>query len=129
VVEGVVDFNLVFLLEWEVCWWWLLEDVFPGSSNMFEDVVWVRDGFVSVCDGLESSGVFVFEVGVAFVFVVLEIVFPLVESVVSLLLFFVGLRRKEGVNDALALSGSSGWGRDVLDGVGDFGAEFVELSE
>ena len=61
-----------------------------------------------------------YEVSVAFVFVLLKVIFPVVDTVVFLLLFEMVLCGKESVNDGLALCRAGGCGRNVV----DFGGEY-----
>jgi hypothetical protein len=96
------------------------EDVAPVGGDDVEYVNWVNGGLVVVIDSSETGGMFVFEVSVAFVFVLLEVVFPVVDTIVFLLLFEMVLCGKESVNDGLALCRTGGCGRNVV----DFGGEY-----
>ena len=56
--------------------WWQLKDISPSLSNLFKDIDGVSEGNIVGFEALEFSGMFVFEVRVAFVFVVSKVVFP-----------------------------------------------------
>ncbi len=59
-------------------------------------------------DNLQTRSVLVFQVGITFVGVILEVVLPFVDSGSFVKCALVLLGRKQGVNDGLALGGCSG---------------------
>ena len=67
--------------------WLLGADVTPVGGDGVEYVDWVNGGLVVVIDSPKAGSVFVFEISVAFVFVLLKVIFPVVDTVVFLLLF------------------------------------------
>ena len=79
------------------------EDVAPVGGDGVKYVDRVNGSLVVVIDSPQAGSVFVFEISVAFVFVLLEVVFPVVDTVVFLLLFEMMLCGKESVNDGLTL--------------------------
>ena len=86
----------------------------PSFGNLFEDVDRVSEGNIVGFEALEFSGMFVFEVGVAFIFVVSEVVFPQVDSFLLFEVVFEKLGGKQRVDEDLALGGASGRGGNSL---------------
>ena len=105
-VEGFVggfDLVIVFLLERWKLGWLLSKDFTPFGSDGVENINRVSDSLVVMVDGSEAGGVFIFEVSKTLVLVLLQVVLPVVDAVVFLLLVEVLLYGEECVDDSLAL--------------------------
>ena len=86
---GGFDLVVVFVLEWHVLGWLLSEDVAPVDGDGVKYVDRVNGGLVVVIDSPKAGSVFVFEIGVAFVLVLLQVAFPVVNAAVLVLCFLV----------------------------------------